>query len=313
MAYPIEKKLVVGISSNALFDLRKEDEIFKEEGLDAYRKYQVEHKTDILGTGVAYPFIKRFLHINDIYSEEQPVEVVLLSRNSPETGVRIFNSIRQYNLNITRAAFMSGGSSISYIPAFNISLFLATNEIDVKEAIDAHLPAGRILQTDIHDDDSSELRVAFDFDGVIANDEAERIYKEKGIKEYHDYEKAHRLDELGAGPLVDFFTKLSYFQKLETKNRQKDSSYKRILKTAIVTARNAPAHERAINTLNKWGVEVDEMFLLGGIDKSRILEILKPHLYFDDQMVHLDTTTIKNIPLVHIPFGVANEKTDSPK
>ncbi len=308
MAYPIEKKLVVGISSNALFDLRKEDEIFEKEGLDAYRKCQSEHKTDILETGVAYPFIKRFLRINEIYTEEQPVEVVLLSRNSPETGVRIFNSIRQYNLNITRAAFMSGGSAINYIPAFNISLFLATKEMDVKEAIDANLPAGRILQTDVHDDDTFELRVAFDFDGVIANDEAEKIYKEKGIREYHQYEKVHSSEELGAGPLADFFTKLSFFQKLETKNRQTDKNYKRILKTAIVTARNAPAHERAINTLNKWGVEVDEMFLLGGIDKSRILEVMKPHLYFDDQMVHLDANAVKNIPLVHIPFGIANEK-----
>lgn len=308
MTYPIEKKLVVGISSNALFDLRKEDEIFEKEGLDAYRKCQSEHKTDILETGVAYPFIKRFLRINEIYTEEQPVEVVLLSRNSPETGVRIFNSIRQYNLNITRAAFMSGGSAINYIPAFNISLFLATKEMDVKEAIDANLPAGRILQTDVHDDDTFELRVAFDFDGVIANDEAEKIYKEKGIREYHQYEKVHSSEELGAGPLADFFTKLSFFQKLETKNRQTDKNYKRILKTAIVTARNAPAHERAINTLNKWGVEVDEMFLLGGIDKSRILEVMKPHLYFDDQMVHLDANAVKNIPLVHIPFGIANEK-----
>lgn len=307
MAYPIDKKLVVGISSNALFDLKIEDNIFKKEGLEAYRKYQTEHKLDVLETGVAYPFIKRFLRINEIYKEEQPVEVVLLSRNSPETGVRIFNSIRRHDLNITRAAFMSGSSAVKYIPAFNISLFLATNETDVKEAMKAKLPAGRILQNEIYDDETFELRVAFDFDGVIANDEAEKVYKEKGIEEYYKSEKEHCAEELGAGPLADFFTKLAYFQKLETKNRQKDKNYKRILKTAIVTARNAPAHERAINTLNKWGVEVDEMFLLGGVDKSRILEIMKPHLYFDDQMVHLDATTVKNIPLVHIPFGIANE------
>lgn len=308
MAYPIEKKLVVGISSNALFDLRKEDEIYEKEGLEAYRKYQFEHKSNILNTGVAYPFIKRFLRINKIYSEEQPVEVVLLSRNSPETGIRVFNSIRHYNLGITRAAFMYGGSAINYIPAFNISLFLATKEQDVVEAISAKLPAGRILQTDVHDDDTFELRVAFDFDGVIADDGAEKIYKEKGIKEYHKFEQSHSSEELGAGPLADFFTKIAFFQRLETRNRQKDISYKRILKTAIITARNAPAHERAIYTLNKWGVEVDEMFLLRGINKSRILEVMKPHLYFDDQMVHLDTNEVKNIPLVHIPFGIANEK-----
>lgn len=307
MPYPIEKKLVVGISSNALFDLRIEDEIFKKDGLEAYRKYQVDNKSVLLNKGVGFPFIKRFLNINEKYSEEQPVEVVLLSRNSPETGVRIFNSIREYNLNITRAAFMSGGSAVNYIPAFNISLFLAIHEDDVKEALKLKLPAGRILQTDVQDDDSAELRVAFDFDGVVADDEAERVYKEKGIKEYHKYEEDHSTVVMEAGPLAGFFTKISSFQKLETEKKRKDDKYEKILKTAIITARNAPAHERAINTLNSWGVEVDEMFILGGIDKSRILEIMKPHLYFDDQIGNLDTNTINNIPLVHIPFGVANE------
>lgn len=309
MAYPIEKKLVVGISSNALFDLRNEDEIFKKDGLEAYRKYQVENKTVILEKGVGFPFIKRFLNINNIYTDEQPVEVVLLSRNSPETGVRIFNSIREYDLDITRAAFMSGGSAVNYIPAFNISLFLAMHEDDVNEALKAKLPAGRILQTDVQDDDSFVLRIAFDFDGVVADDEAEKVYKDKGIKEYHDYEKLNSSVVMQPGPLGDFFTKISLLQKLETEKKRKDIKYEKILKTAIITARNAPAHERAINTLNSWGVEVDEMFLLGGIDKSRILDVMKPHLYFDDQMVHLDTDAVKNIPLVHIPFGVANEKS----
>lgn len=308
MTYPIDKKLVVGISSNALFDLRKEDELFQTQGLEAYREYQLKNKAVKLEKGVAFPFIKRFLSINDVYKKEQPVEVVLLSRNSPETGVRVFHSIKQYGLNITRAAFMSGNSAVNYIPAFNISLFLATNEQDVKDALKNGLPAGRVLQTDITDDDTPELRVAFDFDGVVANDEAEKIYKEKGIKAYHEYENAHKGEELGAGPLADFFTKLAYFQKLETKKKQQDKNHQRILKTAIITARNAPAHERAINTLNKWGVDVDEMFLLGGIDKSRVLEIMKPHIYFDDQKIHLDTHSVKNIPLVHIPFGIANSE-----
>lgn len=221
--------------------------------------------------------------------------------------MRIFNSIREYDLDITRAAFMSGGSAVNYIPAFNISLFLAIHEDDVKEALTLELPAGRILQADVQDDESIELRIAFDFDGVIANDEAEKVYKEKGIKEYHEYEKLNSSVIMQPGPLGDFFTKISSFQKLESEKKRRDSGYDKILKTSIITARNAPAHERAINTLNSWGVEVDEMFLLGGIDKSRILEIMKPHLYFDDQMVHLNTNTVNNIPLVHIPFGVANE------
>lgn len=155
---------------------------------------------------------------------------------------------------------------------------------------------------------SIEISVPFDFDGVVANDEAERVYKERGIKEYHEYENQHSSVPMEPGPLGDFFTKISSFQKLETEKKRNDDKYEKILKTAIITARNAPAHERAINTLNSWGVEMDEMFILGGIDKSRILEIMKPHLYFDDQMDNLDKKAVKNTPLVHIPFGVANEE-----
>lgn len=308
MAYPIERKLVVGISSNALFDLAEEDRIFRENGLQAYRKYQIENKQKIILKGVAYPFIKRLLHINDVYKDEKPIEVVLLSKNSPETGIRIFNSIKAYGLDISRAAFMSGQSPFEYIPAFNISLFLATDKNDVELAVKANMPAGRVIRTEIRDDEKiQELRVAFDFDGVIADDEAEKIYKEKGLEKYYEYETSHSQEALKPGPLGDFFKKLSFFQKLETKKQTQDSSYKKILKTAIITLRNAPAHERAINTLKEWGVTVDEMFLLGGIEKKRILEIMKPHLYFDDQLIHL-SETLENIPLVHIPFGITNKE-----
>lgn len=308
MTYPIERKLVVGISSNALFDLMKEDEIYNTKGLQAYRKFQIENKTVILEKGAAFPFIKRFLHINNIYKKEKPVEVVLLSKNSPETGIRIFNSIKHYGLDITRGTFMSGKTAYEYIPAFNISLFLATDENDVKLAIASKFPAGRVLRTKINDDkDISELRVAFDFDGVITDDEAEKIYQSDGIEKYYDYETKHCLEALSPGPLADFFKKLSYFQRMETKKEDKNKDYKKILKTAIITARNSPAHERAINTLKEWGVTVDEMFLLGGVSKKRVLDIMKPHLYFDDQLIHLNEE-IQNIPLVHIPFGITNVK-----
>ncbi len=308
MAYPIEKKLVVGISANALFDLKKEDDIYKNKGLDAYKKYQIENKMNIIPKGVAFPFIKRLLHINDVYSDEEPIEVVLLSKNSPETGIRIFNSIKHYGLNITRAAFMSGKSAYEYIPAFNVSLFLSTNENDVQLAIDSKFAAGRVIRTNIVDEENvNELRVAFDFDCVIADDEAEKVYKEGGLEKYYKYETEHCHEPLNSGPLANFFKRLSFFQKLETKKENKDSNYKKILKTTIITARNAPAHERAINTLNKWGVSVDEMFLLGGVEKKRILGVMKPHLYFDDQLDNLNDK-MQNIPLVHIPFGVLNNK-----
>ncbi len=308
MPYPIEKKLVVGVSSNALFDLHEEDSIFQNQGIAAYRHHQTQNRDMPLAPGFAFPFIRRFLGINGHYPDEQPVEVVLLSKNSPETGVRIFHSIRHHNLNISRAAFTSGESPFCYIPAYNISLFLSENEADVMKAIEAGYPAGRFVNAiPIVDDGSDELRVAFDFDGVIVDDESEQIYQQYGIKRYYEHETAHCADPHSPGILADFFKKLAFFQKLETKKKDENSSYNNILKTAIITARNAPAHERAINTLKAWDVTVDAMFLLGGIEKRRLLEVFKPHLFLDDQLGHLDTK-IANIPLVHIPFGKLNKE-----
>ncbi|GAA4324332.1 5'-nucleotidase [Mucilaginibacter gynuensis] len=309
MPYPIEKKLVVGVSSNALFDLEIEDKIFEEQGVKKYREYQIANKAKMLKKGVAFPFIKRFLNINNVYTSEQPVEVVLLSKNSPETGIRIFNSIKHYNLNISRAAFLSGISPYNYIPAYNISLFLTTNKNDANLSIEAGYPAGIILKTKIEDDEEDlELRVAFDFDGVIADDQAETVYqKTNDLEQFHEFETKNILQPHNSGPLADFFKKLGYFQKLESKKFDKDNTYKKILRTSIVTARNAPSHERAINTLKKWDVTVDDMFLMGGIEKSRVLSVLKPHLFLDDQLTHLDVKL--NLPLVHIPFGIINTVT----
>ena len=215
MSYPIGRKFVVAVSSNALFNLEKEDKIFHEKGLKEYKKYQTRNKNKILGIGLAFPFIKRFLNINNVYSKEKPVEVVLLSKNSPETGVRIFNSISHHCLNITRGAFTSGQSPYKYIPAYNISLLLSTDKKDVVNAIDAQYAAGLFIKTTIRDDeDGTELRVAFDFDGVIADDEAEKIYKEKGLEAYYEYETKHVKEPHNPGPLADFFKKLSFFQQL---------------------------------------------------------------------------------------------------
>ncbi|MEL7834853.1 5'-nucleotidase [Fodinibius sp. Rm-B-1B1-1] len=308
MPYPIEKKLVVGISSSALFDLKKEDKIFRRDGLEAYKKFQIQNRETILEKGLAFPFVKRFLNINDVYDEKVPVEVVLLSKNSPETGVRIFNSIQEYDLDITRGVFTSGKSPHVYLPSYNISLFLTTDQDDVNKSIDLNYPAGLILKSDIEDDDEEmELRVAFDFDGVVIDDEAEKVYQaEDQLDAFHDHETENVVKPHSPGILADFFRKLAFFQKLESKKKEKDPDYNKILKTAIVTARNAPSHERAINTLEHWGVSVDEMFFLGGIKKKRVLEVLKPHLFIDDQKSHLDQD-LKNITLVHIPFGIANK------
>jgi 5'-nucleotidase len=272
--------------------------------------FRVESGNDIIGKGLAFPFIKRFLNINNVFFKEKPVEVVLLSHNTPECGLRVFNSIKHYGLNITRAAFTSGKNPCEYIPAYNVSLFLSTNKDDVSGAIEKNFPAGVILKSNIHDDDDdNELRVAFDFDGVLADDSSEKVYQENNgeLPFYQEYEYEHKDEPISAGLMKDFFTKLSYFQKMESKKMETDNSYTRILRTAIVTARNAPAHERAINTLKNWEVDVDEMFFLGGIEKKRILTILKPHLFIDDQITHLDPT-LEDIALVHIPFGIMNKK-----
>ncbi|MBR4027990.1 MAG: 5'-nucleotidase [Alistipes sp.] len=305
MAFPIENKLVVAVSSSALFDLTESDRVYNECGLEEYRKYQEENIDNPLDKGVAFPFVKRLLSFNNMFPEEQPVEVVLLSRNSPETGLRVFRTIKHYDLNISRASFFSGESPYKYLPAFNASLFLSASERDVKRACDAGYAAGRVLKSEVMDDVmDDELRIAFDFDGVIADDDSEKIYQEHGLSAFHRHEAANKAP-LDPGPLADLLIKISNLQKLEMTRLEEDSEYRRRLKISIVTARNAPAHERVVNTLKSWGVEVTEAFFLGGISKDRVLEIMRPHIFFDDQMSHLDH--LKNVPAVHIPMGITNE------
>ena len=310
MAYPIERKLVIGVASSALFNLSESDEIYKREGVEEYRQHQEENLDTPFPKGVAFPFIRRFLRINQVFPKQSPVEVVLLSRNSPETGLRVFRSIRYYGLDITRAAFMAGRSPYEYVPAFNASLFLTANQADVQQSIDANYPAGLVLPSTVYDDELDiELRVAFDFDGVIADDEAESVYKRNNdLGEFQAHESAHREIPHQPGLLANLFMKLAFLQKLEEKRVKEEPGYKKLLRTAIVTARNAPSHERVVTTLKSWGVSPDESFFLGGMDKARILSILKPHMYFDDQLSHLQSSAA-NIPMVHIPFGIANRKS----
>lgn len=306
MSYPIDQKLVIAVSSSALFDLSDSHAVFLHEGPIAYKAHQQQHLDSVLKKGVAFPFIKRFLRINQCFPNELPVEVVLLSRNSAATGLRVFKSIEHYGLDITRAAFLEGKSPYEYIPAFNASLFLTANEEDAQQAINAGYPAGVVLPSTVNDDDSDELRVAFDFDGVIADDEAEKVYKKNNVLEEF---VAHELQQVAKphnpGPLADLFKKLSLLQKLEDQRVEDDHDYQRILTTSIVTARNAPAHERVITTLEDWGVQANNTFFLGGMAKKRILSTLKPHLFFDDQRGHL-VTDDGDIAMVHIPFGIAN-------
>ncbi len=306
MAYPIEKKLVIAVASSALFDLTESHRVYQEQGVDAYRRYQEEHIDDHLERGAAFPFIKRLLKLNDIFTEEKPIEVVLLSRNNPETGLRVFRTIKHYGLDISRASFFSGESPYRYIPAFNASLFLSAERDDVVAACKEGFAAGQVLSSTFKDDDEAdpELRIAFDFDGVIANDEAEKIYKKEGMEAFHNHESQLAQQPMQPGLLGNLIRRISDIQHLESAREKDDSTYKRIIKTSIVTARSAPSHERVVMSLKSWGVEVHEAFFLGGIDKARILDIMHPHMFFDDQIGHLQNLT--NVPAVHIPFGVAN-------
>jgi 5'-nucleotidase len=311
MAYPIEKKLVIAVASSAVFDLRRSNDVFILKGEEEYRKHQRERLDVPFETGVAYPFIRRLLSLNRLYPKEEPVEVIVLSKNDPETGRRFFRSCRYFGLAITRGAFVTGKAPHQWIPAFNASLFLSANERDVVAAIGAGYAAGVVLPAVIKDDDTDmELRVAFDFDGVVADDAAERIYQKTNLETFHESEQTNMLQPHAPGPLKDLLSKMAFFQKLEAKKAKEDAGYKPALRIAIITARNAPSNERFVTTLNSWGISADETFFLGGIEKKRILDVLKPHIFFDDQIAHL-RPTFQTIPSVHIPFGLINQPAKS--
>jgi len=308
MVYDLKKRLVVGLASSALFDLTESDEIFRSKGEQEYRKYQREKQDEPLKKGAAFPFIRRLLGLNKLNPEDPPVEVILLSRNDPDTGLRVMSSIEHYGLGMTRAVFLQGVSPYKYIPAFDIELFLSANPDDVKQAVKAGYAAGQVLEGDIVDDLSDqELRIAFDFDGVIADDEAEDVYQKTGkLSEFHSHE-AMKVDiPHNPGPLKDFLQRISTIQKMEQEKYEQDPSYKPVLRVSIVTARNAPSHKRVINTMRAWGIMVNEAFFMGGVEKSKVLAVMKPHIFFDDQKLHLESSS-SALASVHIPFGVAND------
>lgn len=307
MPFEIEDKLVVAVACSALFDLADSDAIYRSKSLDAYRAYQRAHMDEPFARGVAFPFVRRLLALNRLYPNEMPVEVIFLSRNDADTGRRLIRSARHYNLDITRGAFLAGESPYKYIPAFNASLFLSAKHDDVLDAVRAGHPAGTVLPGAINDDENeTALRIAFDFDGVLASDEAERIYAESGdLKLFHANEADKRAIPHEPGPLKNLLDKISRFQRIEALQARKREGYARALRVAIVSARNAPSNERVVTTLESWGIRADETFFMGGIEKRRVLEVLRPHIYFDDQLGHL-TPTASIIPSVHIPFGIRN-------
>lgn len=308
MPYPIDKKLVVAVSSTALFDLSAEHGLYLKLGVDEFRAYQKANRANTPKRGAAFPFIQRLLHLNSIYSEEHPIEVVILSRNHADAGLRVMDAVAYYGLEISRSFFLAGQVPYPYMTSIGAVLYLSTNKDEVYKAVERGFAAGYVLPCEsIPTDDDKQLRIAFDFDGVIAGDEAEAVFKasSNNLDLFHEHERRLKDKPLQAGPLMPLLKKISEFQRLERQKAQNMAEYTQMLRIAIVTARNAPAHERLINTLSGAGIDADELFLLGGIEKRLVLDVLKPHIFFDDQIGHLEPASLST-PSVHVPFGIAN-------
>lgn len=307
MPYELDNRLVIGVASGAVFDLSESDAVFRSDGEEQYRKYQEKNLNIPLPKGIAYPFIKRLLALNDLNASDPLVEVVLLSRNDPDTGLRVMKTIEHYGLGMTRAIFMQGRSPYEYIPALNIALFLSGHKPDVEAAIGLGHPAGQVLDSKFDDDENDKtLRIAFDFDGVLAGDESESVMQASGLTAFHDHEVKNVMQPHNPGPLKEFLVRISKIQSAEEAHKKENPEYENRIRVSIVTARNAPSHERALQTLKTWGVMANDAFFLGGIEKGRVLGVLKPHIFFDDQSGHLKSASAV-VPSVHIPFGVTNQ------
>jgi 5'-nucleotidase len=298
-----EDKLVIAISSRALFDLDDSHLVYEKEGLEAFQQYQIERENEVLQRGEAFNIVERLLQLNDMLDTAR-VEVILLSRNSADTGLRVFNSIEHYGLNIRRAAFSGGESPYRYVAAFGCHLFLSTNAEDVRSALDSGVAAATLLprskRTAAEDEPKRELRFAFDGDAVIFSDEAEQIYKQHGLDAFTASEVAAADQALSGGPFKPFLAALNALQS----QFPADASP---IRTALVTARSAPAHKRVIRTLRDWNIRIDESLFLGGLDKGEFLRAYGADVFFDDQQGHCESAR-EHVSTGHVPHGIANRE-----
>jgi 5'-nucleotidase len=285
MPVSLDNLLVIGISSRALFDLEVEEAIFRNQGLDAYRQHQLENENQILKLGSGFALVRALLKLNELTHNRRFVEVVIMSRNSSETSMRIFNSIEHYGLDITRAV-LSGGAPLSpYLQAFNVSLFLSLHEDDVQAAINSGVASALLYQKPENAlEELDQIRIAFDGDAVIFSDESERIFQTQGIEAFENHERQNAKNPLPAGPFARLLKALSFIQN----NFKNADGRTAPIRTALVTARSSPAHERVIRTLRAWDIAIDETFFMGGVAKSAVLAAFKPHMFFDDQPGHCD-------------------------
>lgn len=301
---PANPPLVVAITARALFDLEDSHGLFERDGIQAYAEHQRKREDDVLGPGIAFPLVRKLLALNHRAPADAPhVEVILLSRNSADTGLRIFNSIQHHGLDIRRATFTSGAPTWPYIRPFGAQLFLSANPESVRGALEAGVAAATILPaasmataaSSRHD----QLRIAFDGDAVIFGDEGERMAREAGIDAFarHERERAH--EPLSGGPFRGFLDALHRLQAAFPAGEAAP------IRTALVTARSAPAHERVIRTLRDWDVRLDEALFLGGRDKGAFLEAFGADIFFDDSLHNIDSARL-HVAAGHVPHGVAN-------
>ena len=292
--------LIVAISSRTLFDMEDSHALFEREGIDAYAQFQRSHEDDLLTPGVAFPLVRKLLALNDGAPPEAPrVEVILISRNSADSGLRIFNSIAHHGLAIKRAAFSNGAPPFPYIRPFNADLFLSANAEDVRSALAAGVAAATLLPSRAPQQRHDQLRIAFDGDAVIFGDEGERVSREGGLEAFTEHERSHAGEPLSGGPFRGFLDALHRLQQAFPTGLDAP------IRTALVTARSIPAHERVIRTLRDWGIRLDEALFLGGRSKGPFLEAFGADIFFDDSE-HNIASARDHVAAGHVPHGVAN-------
>jgi 5'-nucleotidase len=279
MPADLSKSLVIGVSSRALFDLEEADMFHRKHGNKAYASYQLEREDVTLAPGAGFPIVQAILDLNTKVQGHRPAEVVIMSRNSPATSIRMFRSIEYYGLDIQRAVLASRAPLAPYLKAFSVDLYLSADEQDVQKAISDGIAAAVIYPTAREISPYDEIRIAFDGDAVLFNDEADLIFKEKGAEAFFEFERTHAQDPLPDGPFGRLLRTLSILQR--------DAQFaKPPIRTALVTSRGMPAHLRVLYTLRAWNVEIDEAFFMGGVAKTEILRAFRPHIFFDDQEAH---------------------------
>jgi 5'-nucleotidase len=298
MGVSLRGKLVVAISSRALFDFEEENHVFEQGDDRAYMRLQLERLEQPAKPGVAFSLVRKLLDFND--ASGQRVEVAILSRNDPVSGMRVFRSAQHYGLPILRGTFTRGQPPWRYLRPLNANLFLSTHLSDVRDALQAGVPAAQVYPQSAHASDAHphEVRIAFDGDAVLFSDEAERVYQAEGLDAFQRHEASKAAQPLPEGPFKPLLQALHRLQQEGTPRMR--------IRTALVTARSAPAHERAIRTLMDWNIDVDEAMFLGGLPKGEFLREFEPDFFFDDQTGHVDSAA-QHVPAGHVASGVSNE------